>query len=98
MNTNKCWSIQPQYSILPLYWEDNKNRLYYKSYNNTSDSCYGGSMNIQQTFMICNGKCFKNTTDHRSSYRCTKSTAFYISNNKLLRILTLLTLYIVIIN
>ena len=57
------------YSFLPLFWVDVDKRLYYQEFNHST--CYGGFIDLEETFFICNGKCHtKLKTNEEYSYKC----------------------------
>ena len=64
-----CWMDYDNYSFLPLFWIDADKRLYYQEFNHST--CYGGFINLKDTYFICNGKCHtKLNSNQEYSYKC----------------------------
>ena len=64
-----CWMDYENYSFLPLFWVDVDKRLYYQEFNHST--CYGGFIDLKDTYFICNGKChIKLNSNEEYSYKC----------------------------
>ena len=74
-----CWIDSDTFSLMPTQWIDERNKLTYTTFKNSK--CKGGNVNVSQSYAVCNGKCFNNETDEAFSYKCTRSSMFFIQYN-----------------
>ena len=87
-----CWMDYENYSLLPLFWNDDNKRLYYQEFNHST--CYGGFIDLEESFFICNGKCHeKQYSNGNVSYKCNfHNLAFFVKSNFLINFFTLFLL------
>ena len=89
--TQYCWPINGNYSLRPLYFEDDNKKIYYHPYN--SDHCTTEKMNffqLNENYFECDGECHKKRNDNSKSYKCLFKSGEYINFKKIFLYLILI--------
>lgn len=68
LGNETCWDNEKNYSLMPLYYEDNVKRLYYHEFKHPN--CIGEDFIINQNFLNCNNRCDKSKDYKDYYYKC----------------------------
>ena len=75
-----CWDVTSNYSYRPLYYEDDKDRIYYHAYNQSNcESEMFAPFIFNKHYFQCNSKCHQQLDNNNYYYTCQFTEGKYLN-------------------